>query len=61
MLWSCRLHNEVNEKLNLPQHPCNVDELDLRWRKGDSHCEISLNHETDELDDDEGKLKLTNE
>ena len=38
MLWCCRLHNEVNEKLGKPPVPCDVKALDLRWRKGPGSC-----------------------
>lgn len=38
VLWLCEQHNRVNEKLNKPLFNCNINALDLRWRKGAEGC-----------------------
>lgn len=37
-LWMCRQHNVVNEKLGKPAFPCNIEDLDRRWRQGIDRC-----------------------
>ena len=37
-LWMCEAHNEVNERLGLPQYACTVAALDERWRTGRDEC-----------------------
>lgn len=32
-LWVCRIHNIINEELGKPLQPCNIRELDKRWRE----------------------------
>jgi len=38
VLWTCKLHNSVNAKLGKSLHPCNINELDERWRIGSPAC-----------------------
>eukprot|EP00607_Mallomonas_marina_P007206 CAMPEP_0182416666 /NCGR_PEP_ID=MMETSP1167-20130531/1044_1 /TAXON_ID=2988 /ORGANISM="Mallomonas Sp, Strain CCMP3275" /LENGTH=94 /DNA_ID=CAMNT_0024589663 /DNA_START=541 /DNA_END=825 /DNA_ORIENTATION=+ len=38
-LWMCRLHNEVNEKLDKPLFSCEVESIERRWREGGEECE----------------------
>jgi len=38
MLWTCRQHNYVNEKLGKPRFECSVQELDRRWKYGGPGC-----------------------
>lgn len=42
--WTCRMHNGVNEMLNKSVFPCELEQLDLRWRKGKLHCTSSINN-----------------
>lgn len=37
-MWLCRLHNEVNSKLNKPVFPCSMRNIDERWKKGHANC-----------------------
>lgn len=37
-LWLCEQHNIINQKLNAPLFPCDMERLDLRWRKGGPGC-----------------------
>mmetsp|Transcript_14620 Transcript_14620/g.22575 ORF Transcript_14620/g.22575 Transcript_14620/m.22575 type:complete len:176 (+) Transcript_14620:77-604(+) len=37
-VWMCRQHNVVNKKLGKPAFPCNMEDLDRRWRKGVDQC-----------------------
>ena len=37
-LWCCKLHNEVNAKLGLPEFECSLKELDRRWKTGSPEC-----------------------
>lgn len=39
VLWTCRLHNEVNAKLGKELVECRVDLLDSRWRQGLNECD----------------------
>ena len=38
MLWVCRHHNYVNDKLGKPTFNCTVDALDKRWKYGGPGC-----------------------
>lgn len=38
VLWTCRLHNNVNKKLDKPEFPCNLPRLDERWKTGGEGC-----------------------
>ena len=37
-VWMCRMHNRVNSKIGKSEYSCNIDALDLRWRKN-AYCE----------------------
>lgn len=37
-LWVCGLHNKVNDVLGKDAYPCNLKELDVRWRTGSKSC-----------------------
>lgn len=41
VLWCCHQHNEVNEKLGKPLFPCEIVNLDKRWKKGSKECGFS--------------------
>lgn len=43
-LWTCKMHNKVNKYLNKEIFPCNLENLDKRWRKGDPPCTSSINN-----------------
>ena len=45
VLWCCRLHNEVNEKLHKEGYPCDLVALDKRWRNGGKECDVNLEEE----------------
>lgn len=47
VLWVCEQHNLVNEMLGKPPHPCNIEELDQRWRTGRRECWASVDTSTD--------------
>jgi len=38
IVWCCRLHNQVNDKLGKDMMPCEVGYLDERWRNGKRGC-----------------------
>jgi mitochondrial FAD-linked sulfhydryl oxidase len=44
MMWTCEAHNEVNRMLNKEIFPCEMEKLDLRWRKGNPPCTSSINN-----------------
>ena len=48
VLWTCRLHNEVNAKLGRPVFACQMEELDRRWLEGGEACQD--NHDDDDDD-----------
>jgi hypothetical protein len=35
VLWTCEIHNVVNEQLNKPKFNCDYQELKKRWFKND--------------------------
>merc|ERR1712037_20459 len=41
-IWTCEMHNRVNEKLGKDQYKCDLDWLDQRWRDGwkDGSCDF---------------------
>ena len=41
-IWTCEMHNRVNEKLGKEQYKCDLDWLDQRWRDGwkDGSCDF---------------------
>jgi len=41
VLWTCRLHNEVNAKLGRQSFACSVQELDRRWLDGGDKCDTT--------------------
>ena len=42
--WVCRMHNGVNEMLGKEIFSCEMEALDLRWRKGNYPCTTSINN-----------------
>ncbi|CAG5113419.1 Oidioi.mRNA.OKI2018_I69.chr2.g7530.t1.cds [Oikopleura dioica] len=41
-IWTCEMHNRVNEKLGKETYKCDLDWLDQRWRDGwkDGSCDL---------------------
>jgi FAD-linked sulfhydryl oxidase len=42
--WLCRMHNGVNLMLGKERYSCEIEDLDLRWRKGKPPCTSSINN-----------------
>jgi mitochondrial FAD-linked sulfhydryl oxidase len=43
-LWTCKMHNEINKMLNKEIFPCELENLDQRWRKGKPPCTSTINN-----------------
>ena len=45
MLWMCRAHNRVNERLGKPLFDCSVSGVEQRWKSGHPACDAEEHFE----------------